>query len=370
MLADCLGEWMASKGVVLVTGASGFVGKWTVIELLAAGYSVRGTVRSMSKAEAVRGAAAKALAGDVGDRLEFAVCDLMDDAGWAQAMVGIDAVMHVAAQILAIEPKNPDLVIGPAVEGTRRVLRFSAEAGITRVILTSSIATVGYGHGHIRGKRIYTEEHYTNLQGMKFTWAYCTGKTRAEQAAWAFAKEKGLKLTTIHPGAILGPAVDDDASISLGMVSGLLEGTTPAMPSNGFSIIDVRDVAAIHIAALEQPDSAGERYLATSDYVPFPEVANILRVAYPERSVTSKSVPDWIIKLLARFGGPTRQIINDIGNEKHFSRTKGEALLGRPFISAKDAILSSAESLIELGLLKPKVSSPDGVRGPSAHKAV
>lgn len=345
---------MAGKGLVLVTGASGFVGKWTVIELLRAGHSVRGTVRSAAKAEAVSRAAARALGGDVGDRLQFCTCDLMADAGWAEAMVGVDAVMHVAAQILAIEPRDSNVVIGPAVEGTRRVLRFAAEAGIKRVILTSSIATVGYGHGHTSGKRIYTEEHFTKLDGMKFTWAYCIGKTRAEQAAWAFAKEKGLELTTIHPGAILGPAVDDDASISLGMVSGLLEGTTPAMPSNGFSIIDVRDVAALHVAALDQPGSAGQRYLATSNYVPFPEVANILRAAYPERLVTSKSVPDWIIKLLACFGGPTRQIINDIGNEKHFDRSKGEALLGRAFISGKEAILASAESLIALNLLKPK----------------
>lgn len=344
---------MTGKGTILVTGASGFVGKWTVIELLRAGYSVRGTVRSSAKAEAVRKAAAKALGGDVGDRLEFATCDLMEDVGWAEAMVGIDAVMHVAAQILAIEPKDSNAVIGPAVEGTRRVLHFAAEAGVRRVILTSSIATVGYGHGHTSGKRIYTEEHFTKLDGMKFTWAYCIGKTKAEQAAWAFAKEKRLELTTIHPGAILGPAVDDDASISLQMVGGLLEGTTPAMPSNGFSIIDVRDVAAMHVAALEQSASVGQRYLATSDYVPFPEVANILRAAYPERTVTSKSVPDWLIKLLARFGGPTRQIINDIGNEKHFDRSKGEALLGRAFIPAKDAILSAADSLIELGLLKP-----------------
>ena len=344
---------MTGKGTILVTGASGFVGKWTVIELLRAGYSVRGTVRSSAKAGAVRAAAAKALGGDVGGRLEFSTCDLMADAGWADAMLGIDAVMHVAAQILAIEPKDADVVIGPAVEGTRRVLRFAAEAGIKRVILTSSIATVGYGHGQTSGKRIYTEEHFTKLDGMKFTWAYCIGKTRAEQAAWAFAKEKGLELTTIHPGAILGPAVDDDASISLQMVGGLLEGATPAMPSNGFSIIDVRDVAAMHVAALEQPASVGQRYLATSDYVPFPEVANILRAAYPEREITSRSVPDWIIKLLARFGGPTRQIINDIGNEKHFDRTKGEALLGRAFIPARDAILGAAESLIELGLLKP-----------------
>jgi dihydroflavonol-4-reductase len=343
---------MTGKGTILVTGASGFVGKWTVIELLRAGYSVRGTVRSTAKAKAVRAAAAKALGGDVTDRLEFATCDLMADAGWAEAMVGIDAVMHVAAQILAIEPKDSNVVIGPAVEGTRRVLRFAAEAGIKRVILTSSIATVGYGHGHTSGKRIYTEEHFTKLDGMKFTWAYCIGKTRAERAAWDFARAHDIGLTTIHPGMILGPAVDGDASISLMAVSGLLDGTTPALPNNGFTVSDVRDVAEMHVRALESPAAAGRRYLATGTYLPFPRIAAILREAYPGARVTLRTIPDWLIRLLVRFNSPIRQIINDIGNEKHYDGSQGEALLGHKFRSPEEATLSAAESLIKLGVVK------------------
>lgn len=341
-------------GLVLVTGASGFVGKWTVIELLRAGFSVRGTVRSESKADAVRAAVTDQLGDEALTRLSFARADLMRDDGWGKAMAGVDAICHVAAQILGIEPRDPQEVIGPAVEGTERVLRHAVVAGVKRVVMTSSIATVGYGHGHTTGKRTYTEEHFTQLDAMKFTWAYCIGKTKAEQSAWALARSEGLELTTIHPGAILGPAIDSDASISLGMVTGLLEGSTPAMPSNGFSVIDVRDVAALHVAALLNDASIGHRYLATSDYVPFPEVGSILAAAYPDRNITQKIVPDWIIKLLARMGGPTRQIINDIGNEKHFSREKGEGLLGRRFISGKDAILAAAESSIRLGLLRPR----------------
>lgn len=342
------------SGLVLVTGANGFVGKWTVIELLRAGFDVRGTVRSEGKGEAVRAAVAGQLGEAVLPRLSLLRVDLMQDRGWPEAMQGVAAVAHVAAQILAEEPRDAQKVIGPALEGTERVLRYAVAAGVKRVVMTSSIATVGYGHGHERGRRTYTEDDFTDLDGMRFSWAYCTGKTLAERAAWAYARSEELELTTIHPGAILGPALDDDASISLGMVTGLLEGSTPAMPSNGFSIIDVRDVAAMHVAALQQPSSIGHRYLATSDYVPFPEVAGILAEAYPDRQITQKIVPDWLIKLLARFGGPTRQIINDIGNEKHFSRDKGEALLGRSFLPGKEAILAAAESVIRLGLLKPQ----------------
>ncbi|WP_172123155.1 MULTISPECIES: NAD-dependent epimerase/dehydratase family protein [unclassified Devosia] len=341
------------SGRILVTGASGFVGKWTVLELLHAGFDVRGTVRSEGKAEAVRKTVAAELGQGVLSRLQLVKLDLMHDRGWRDAMIGVDAIVHVAAQILGIEPKDPQEVIAPAVEGTERVLRFAVVTGVKRVVMTSSIATVGYGHGHVTGQRVYTEEHFTDLAAMKFTWAYCVGKTKAERAAWAYARSEGLALTTIHPGAILGPALDDDASVSLRMVSGLLEGSTPAMPSNGFSVVDVRDVAAMHVAALQQSSSAGHRYLATSDYVPFPDVAEILRSAYPDRAITRKQVPDWLIKLLARFGGPTRQIINDIGNQKHYDRTKGEGLLGRPFISGRDAILATAESVIRLGLVKP-----------------
>ena len=192
---------------------------------------------------------------------------------------------------------------------------------------------------------------------MRRTWAYCIGKTKAEQHAWAFTKANGIGLTTVHPGAIIGPALDQDASISLGLVSGLLNGSTPAMPSNGFSIIDVRDVAALHIAALENPATIGQRYLATAEYMPFPEVAQILRAAYPDWSITTKRVPDWLIKLIASFGGPARQIINDIGNEKVFDGSKGEKLLGRKFISAKDSILATADSVINLGLARKQAQA-------------
>ena len=348
---------MAGNELILVTGATGFVGKWTVIQLLQAGYRVRGTVRSLSKDAEVRAGVATQTGPDALAHLELVEADLLDDKGWAAAMRGVSAVMHVATAIRADEPKDQSLVIRPALEGTERVLRLANEAGIKRFILTSSIATVGYGLGQTTGRRVYTEKDFTNLDGMRWKWAYCIGKTKAEQLAWAYSKANGIGLTTIHPGAIIGPAVDRDASISLGMVSGLLEGSVPAMPSNGFSIIDVRDVAALHVAALQKPEAINQRYLATADYTPFPKVADILREAYPDRQITVKRVPDWIIKLIASFGGPARQIINDIGNEKIFDGSKGEGLLGRKFIGARESILATAESVIRLDLLKAPARS-------------
>lgn len=345
---------MAEEGLILVTGATGFVGKWTILELLRKGLRVRGTLRSLSRSSEVTDTLARELGQGALERLELVEADLLDDKGWADAMAGVTAVQHIATVIRADEPKDQNLVIRPALEGTQRVFRFANAAGIKRIIMTSSIATVGYGHGQTSGRRVYDETYFTNLENMRWTWAYCVGKTRAEQFAWAYAKEHGLELTTIHPGAIIGPALDEHASISIGMVTGLLAGHVPATPSNGFSIIDVRDVAALHVAALESPETIGQRYLATAEYTPFPKVADIVREAYPDWHVTTKRVPDWIIKLIARFGGPARQIINDIGNEKVFDGSKAERLLGRKFIGAKESILATAESAIRLGIVHKK----------------
>lgn len=347
---------MADKGLILVTGATGFVGKWVVIQLLQAGYPVRGTIRSLGRAAEVKaGVATQTGEGALG-HLELVEADLLDDKGWADAMRGVTAVMHVAAAIRGDEPKDQSLVIRPAVEGTERVLRFANQAGVKRVIMTSSVATVGYGHGTTPGgKRVFDETFMTKFENLKYTWAYCVGKTTAERNAWAYARANGMELTTIHPGAIVGPAVDGDPSISIGLATGLLEGRTPAMPNNGFAVVDVRDVAALHIAALEKPESKGERYLATAEYLPFHGVADILRAKYPDWPITEKRAPDWIIKLIARFGGPARQIIDDIGNEKHYDTAKSVALLGRPYISGADAILASAESAIRLGLISKPV---------------
>ena len=336
--------------LILVTGASGFVGKWCVIKLLEKGYRVRGTIRSEAKARQVRDTVAATVGDVAAARLELVTADILDDTGWPEAMAGVTAVMHVATVIRGDEPRDQSLVIRPALEGTERVLKATLAAGIKRLILTSSIATVGYGHDHTTGTRIYDETSFTKLENMRWTWAYCIGKTLAERFAWAFAREHGLEMTTIHPGAIIGPALDADASISVGMVGGLLDNSTPALPSNGFSIVDVRDVADMHVAALEKPESIGQRYLATAEYMPFPEVAKVVQELYPDRKIVSRPAPDWAIRLVALFGGPARQIINDIGNVKIFDGRKGEALMGHPYISARQSIKDTAETYLRFGL--------------------
>lgn len=346
---------MTDDKLILVTGVSGFVGKWTMVRLLQRGYRVRGTVRSLAaKAEQVRRAAAGQAGEESLGRLDLVEADILDDRGWVAAMQDVDGVMHVATAIRADEPRDQNLVIRPAVEGTARVLRFARDGGVRRIVMTSSIASVGYGHGQTSGRRVYDESYFTNLDNMRWTWAYCVGKTRAERAAWDYARAHQLQLSTIHPGAIIGPPLDDDASISVMLVTGLFDGSTPAMPSNGFSIIDVRDVADLHIAAYESSEAVGQRYLATAEYMPFPQLGVLLQELYPQYRVTSRTVPDWVIRLVAMFGGPARQIINDIGNEKIFDGSKGERLLGRSYIPARQSVSETAEAAIRLGLVRPR----------------
>jgi dihydroflavonol-4-reductase len=307
-------------------------------------------VRSDAKAKQVRETVSGIVGADAASRLELVRADILEDKGWPEALAGVTAVMHVATVIRGDEPRDQSLVIRPAMEGTERILKATHAAGIKRLILTSSIATVGYGHGQTSGTRTYDETYFTNLEAMRWTWAYCIGKTRAERFAWAFAKEHGLELTTVHPGAIIGPALDEDASISVGMVGGLLDNSVPALPSNGFSIVDVRDVADMHVAALERPESIGQRYLATAEYMPFPQVAKVVQELYPDRKIVQRAAPDWAIRLVAMLGGPARQIINDIGNVKIFDGRKGEALMGHPYIGARQSIKDTAEAFIKFGL--------------------
>ena len=343
---------MDDRGLVVVTGASGFVGKWLVLLLLKGGYRVRGTVRNAARGELVRAIALREVGEADAARLELVEADLLSDAGWAAVMSGAAALCHTAAVLPSLDPLDPDDVIRPAVEGTTRVLRFAREAGVRRVIYTSSVAAVGYGHGQTEGQRTYDERSFSNPDALATPWAYCVGKTRAEQAAWAWAKSHSAALTTILPGTILGPVLDRDPGVSPMLVSRMLDGRTPALARWGTAVVDVRDVAAMHVAALEKPRTIGKRYLATGRYLTLLQVADILRAAYPHRRVPRLVAADWMVRIAARFMPAVRSILNDLGHEKHYDGSRGEQLLGRPYIAAEDAVLSAAESIIRYGVVR------------------
>lgn len=334
---------------VLVTGGSGFVGAHCVLALLEAGYSVRTTIRSPQRAADVRSQLAAGGIPDAGDRLEFAVADLLDDAGWAEAVEGCRFVLHVASPFPMTEPKDPDELIRPAREGALRVLRAARDAGVERVVLTSSYAAIGYGHAPTR--QPFTEVDWTELDSGRPISAYVRSKTLAEHAAWDFmAKEGGdMQLATVNPVGILGPVLGPDYSSSVALVKAVREGRLPRLPDVYFGVVDVRDVAGLHLLAMTKPEAAGERFLTTAgDALGAPELALIIRghLGSPAGDkVRTGLMPTWMLKAAAPFSRSVRGSLPDIGVYRNGSSAKARTVLGWRPRSREEAVIATVDTL-------------------------
>src|SRR6202795_2297559 len=186
-LGYCGREAVMPGESVLVTGGSGFIGAHCILQLLNAGYRVRTTVRSLKREADVR-AMLKQGGVDAGDRVAFAAADLTQDAGWPQAVSGCEYILHVASPFPLKVPKNEDELIVPAREGALRVLRAARDAGVKRVVLTSSFAAIGYGQKLT--DRLFSEENWTDPSGEGIA-PYVKSKTLAERAAWDFIAREG-----------------------------------------------------------------------------------------------------------------------------------------------------------------------------------
>lgn len=342
-----------SGELVLVTGGSGFLGAHCVVKLLAAGHRVRTTVRSLAREQEVR-ALVRAGGVDPGDRLEFAEADLTADRGWKEAAAGAVFVLHVASPFPASQPKDENELIRPAVEGTLRVLRAAREAGVKRVVLTSSFAAIGYGHPPRDVP--FDETIWTNLDGPGVT-PYVKSKTLAERAAWDFARREGgtMELSVINPVGILGPALGRDLSTSVELLKNLLEGAVPAAPRTWFGLVDVRDVAELHVRAMTSPAAKGERFLATAgDFVGVIDIAAILRSELGDmaRKAPTRVMPDWLVRVFALFMPAARATVPELGKKKNGTSDKARRVLGWQPLSIRDSIVSTAESLKKLGLIR------------------
>lgn len=334
-----------SGELVLVTGGSGFVGSHCLVAALRDGFQVRTTVRSMARADEVR--AMVRAGGQDGDGVEFVTGDLTSDAGWPEAVAGVDHVLHVASPFPAAAPKDPDELIVPAREGALRVLRAAVDAGVKRVVQTSSFAAIGYGH--VPRARPFTEDDWTDLSGPVPVAAYPTSKTLAERAAWDFvAEHPEVELATVNPVAIFGPALGRDIGTSLEIVKRLLDGM-PGVPDLSFGVVDVRDVADLHVLAMTSPEAADERFLATSgDFMSVLEMARILRAGLGDRArkVPRRVVPNALIRLAGRFDSGMAQRVPDLGVLKNASGKKAERMLGWMPRSREEALLAAAEYLL------------------------
>ena len=317
---------------VLVTGVSGFVAGHVVADLRAHGYAVRGTARR-----------------DV-DGVDVVAADLSADPGWAEAVDGCDYVVHVASPFPKETPKTDDEVIRPAVDGTLRVLRAARAAQVRRVVLTSSISAIASGHA---GGGTRTEADWSVVDRSP---VYPRSKTLAERAAWDFARESGLELVAVNPGLVLGPLLGPALSTSVHVVHKLLTRDVPASPKMGFSVVDVRDLATAHRLALETPSAAGNRYIVAGEHLWMREVAALLAEEFNPRGyrVPTGSLPTWLLRVLARFDPSVRPALDLVGRRESVSADKARRELGWTGRPARESILDTAYSLIELGLAPAK----------------
>lgn len=342
-----------SGELVLVTGGSGFIGAHCILRLLADGHMVRTTVRSREREAEVREMLRRAGA-EPGERLEFAEADLTSDAGWAEAVAGCAYVLHVASPFPVNQPRDADELVRPAREGTLRVLKAARDAGVKRVVQTSSFAAVGYGHPERATP--FDETDWTNLDGPGVT-AYVKSKTLAERAAWDFVAREGggLELATVNPVGVLGPVLGRDLSSSVELLRSLMEGAVPAAPRTWFGLVDVRDVADLHVRAMTSPAAKGERFIATGgDFLSVIEMARILRAeAGPlGKKAPSWQMPDWLVRLMAVFMPAARATVPELGKMKNATSAKAKRLLGWAPRTPREAILASAESLVALGIVR------------------
>lgn len=336
--------------LVLVTGGTGFIAQYCILALLKAGYRVRTTIRTPSREDEVRRYLKRGGA-EPGERLTFAVADLGDDRGWAEAAAGCAFVIHGASPTPSGDQVREEDWVRPAVEGNLRVLRAARDAGVKRVVLTSAFGAVGMGHKPMQ--RPFNETDWTELNATVAP--YQKSKTLSERAAWDFiaAEGRGLELSAVNPTAVLGPALGSDYSHSIRLIKNLMEGG-PGCPQVNSGYVDVRDVADLHLRAMTDPAANGERFLAIAgESLWMVEVARVLRrrLGAAAGKVPTRALPNVLVRLAARTNPAMKGVLPFLGVRMNATSEKAIRLLGWSPRSAEDAIVATAKSLIELGLV-------------------
>lgn len=341
------------KKLVVVTGGSGFIAVHIILQLLQQGYAVRTTVRSMKKTALIHEMLTNGGVTDFSD-LSIVEADLTSDDGWAEAVKGATYVIHPASPTPTLNFKNEDEMIRPAVDGVLRVMRASRDAGVKRFVLTSAYGAIFAGHKNRTTP--YTEKDWTDLSA-KNIHPYQKSKTMSEHAAWDFINSEGngMELATVNPVGVMGPVLSSDYSHSNIQIQDLLEGKIKAVPKVDSGYVDVRDVASLHILAMTSPKAAGERFLATTgETLSMLDVANILREAFPQfaSKLPTKTTPNALVKAAALTNPMLKMIALLVGQYAGTSNEKAVTLLGWHPRSAREAIIATAQSMIDLGIVK------------------
>jgi len=341
-----------SKPTVLVTGASGFIAKHCIAELLREGYPVQATLRNPARADETRRAIANA--GADASTVRFIAADLLSDTGWDEAAAGCTYVLHVASPFPLKNPRNPQDVIRPAREGALRVLRAATRAGVKRVVLTSSIVAVTLPWPEAEPGHVFDETDWSN-PGRPDVTPYVVSKTVAEKAAWDFvdATPGAPELTVVNPGFVLGPAVDADLSTSHEVIRLMGNGSYPVAPKIGFPISDVRDVVVTHILAMIHTGAAGQRFLSANGFLHLYEVGQLVKQTLPDvgKKVPRGEMPDFLVRALSLVDRRLKAVLADLGFPRPVSSAKAQQMLGQSFRSPQEAVVSAARSLREQGII-------------------
>jgi len=338
------------NSTVLVTGGSGFLGCHTIIQLLEQGYRVRTTVRSPEK-KAVVESMLRAAGVQPGERLSYFYADLLADDGWPQACEGCEYVLHVASPFFQAQTEAE--LIRPAVDGVIRVLAAARDAQVKRVVFTSTCGAIYYGHPD--RTEPFDETDWTVVEADDVS-PYVKSKTLAEQAAWAFMAREGggLELSVVNPSGIFGPALGPDYSSSLDMIGRLINGSLPACPDLWFGVVDVRDVADLHLRVMTLPEAGGERYIATQGgAVSMLAIARVLRSRFAGSGlkIPRWKLPDIVVRVLARSNPQMQAMLPLLGRVRNASSAKAERVFGWKPRHWEAAVIATAESLVDLGLI-------------------
>lgn len=335
---------------VLLTGAGGYIGKHVALQLLNSGYVVRASVRDLKRSQEIRDAVTPHLVAgiDLSKALTFVQLDLEKDAGWNEALTGIDVLLHTASPFPIASPKDENELIRPAVDGTLRALRAAKSAGVKRVVLTSSVAAI-YGNDLPVGVKEFDETMWTDVSHPVGRVAYTKSKTLAERAAWDYVKSEAseIALTTINPVLVMGVPLDTHYGSSISVVERVLSGKDPMLPDLRFAIVDVKDVAKMHVDCIDVELTFGQRILASSQTLSFVDIAKIIKSAYPDSKTKTSKAPTFLINILAKFDGDIRAILPLLGKPMLVSNKKATSLLGMTFISAETSVKDSAAFLVK-----------------------
>lgn len=336
---------------VLITGVTGFIAKQVARAALEAGYAVRGTLRDRAKGEALTATLKKA--GAETGRLELVEADLTADAGWAEVAEGCRYVLHVASPFPMQQPRDREALVPAARAGSLRVLDAALAAGAERIVLTSSIVAMMYKPDRPAVYR-FGEEAWSDPEWPALT-SYIVSKTRAEQAAWARMREAGAedRLTVINPGFVLGPALDATIGTSLGAIQLILRGKYPALPPTAYPVVDVRDLAELHVRAATAEGAGGRRLLAAADTLSLPEMSAILRARFGEkaRKAPRLTLPRFAVRLAAMADPALRSTVPDLDCRALAESGYVTELTGVAFRPGKEAVEAAGQSLFDHGLV-------------------